>query len=129
MNRKIINTNIRFNLENEADRKAWERLRNMDRRKYKSYTKAVVAALNDYFDRQERLDADAYLETREKEDAFLKRILDTIEQGLKASSANNAAGNLLQLLAVSTPNETTVQEPNAANDTDMDAALDFAESF
>ncbi len=127
--RKIINTNIRFNLENEADRKAWERLRNMDRRKYKSYTKAVVAALNDYFDRQERLDADAYLETREKEDAFLKRILDTIEQGLKASSANNAAGNLLQLLAVSTPNETTVQEPNAANDTDMDAALDFAESF
>ena len=127
--RKVINTNIRFNLENEADRKAWERLRNMDRRKYKSYTKAVVAALNDYFDRQERLDADAYLETREKEDAFLKRILDTIEQGLKASSANNAAGNLLQLLAVSTPNETTVQEPNAANDTDMDAALDFAESF
>ena len=127
--RKIINTNIRFNLENEADRKAWERLRNMDRRKYKSYTKAVVAALNDYFDRQERLDADAYLETREKEDAFLNRILDTIEQGLKASSANNAVGNLLQLLAVNTPKETTVQEPNAADDVDMDAALDFAESF
>ena len=127
--RKIINTNIRFNLENEVDRKAWEHLRSMDRRKYKSYTNAVVAALNDYFDRQERLDADAYLETREKEDAFLKRILDTIEQGLKASSANNAVGNLLQFLAVSTPKETTVQEPNAADDTDMDAALDFAESF
>ena len=127
--RKIINTNIRFNLENEADRKAWEHLRSMDRRKYKSYTKAVVAALNDYFDRQERLDADAYLETREKEDAFLNRILDTIEQGLKASSANNAVGNLLQLLAVNTPKETTVQEPNAADDVDMDAALDFAESF
>ena len=127
--RKIINTNIRFNLENEADRKAWERLRNMDRRKYKSYTKAVVAALNDYFDRQERLDADAYLETREKEDAFLKRILDTIEQGLKVSSANNAVGNLLQLLAVNTPKETIAHEPNAADDVDMDAALDFAESF
>ena len=127
--RKIVNTNIRFNLENEADRKAWERLRNMDRRKYKSYTKAVVAALNDYFDRQERLDADAYLETREKEDAFLKRILDTIEQGLKVSSANNAVGNLLQLLAVNTPKETIAHEPNAADDVDMDAALDFAESF
>ncbi len=127
--RKIINTNIRFNLENEADRKAWEHLRNMDRRKYKSYTKAVVAALNDYFDRQERLDADAYLETREKEDAFLKRILDTIEQGLKASSANSGIANLLQLLAVNTPKEKTTYEPNAADDTDMDAALDFAESF
>ena len=127
--RKIINTNIRFNLENEADRKAWEHLRSMDRRKYKSYTKAVVAALNDYFDRQDRLATDSYLETREKEDAFLNRILDTIEQGLKASSANNAVGNLLQLLAVNTPKETTVQEPNAADDVDMDAALDFAESF
>ena len=127
--RKIINTNIRFNLENEADRKAWEHLRSMDRRKYKSYTKAVVAALNDYFDRQDRLATDSYLETREKEDAFLKRILDTIEQGLKVSSANNAVGNLLQLLAVNTPKETTVQEPNAADDVDMDAALDFAESF
>ena len=127
--RKIINTNIRFNLENESDRKAWERLRNMDRKKYKSYTKAVVAALNDYFDRQDRLAADAYLETREKEDAFLKRILDTIEQGLKVSSANNAVGNLLQLLAVNTPKETIAHEPNAADDVDMDAALDFAESF
>ena len=57
--RKIINTNIRFNLENEADRKAWEHLRSMDRRKYKSYTKAVVAALNDYFDRQDRLATDS----------------------------------------------------------------------
>lgn len=129
MNKRIINTNIRFNLENEADRKAWEHLRNMDRKKYKSYTKAVVAALNDYFDRQERLDADAYLETREKEDAFLKRILDTIEQGLKVSSANSGIANLLQLLAVNTPKEKTTYEPNAADDTDMDAALDFAESF
>ena len=127
--RKIINTNIRFNLENEADRKAWEHLRNMDRRKYKSYTKAVVAALNDYFERQERLDADAYLETREKEDAFLKRIFDTIEQGLKTSSANSGISNLLQLLAVNTPKEKTTYEPNAADDVDMDAALDFAESF
>ena len=127
--RKIVNTNIRFNLENEADRKAWERLRNMDRRKYKSYTKAVVAALNGYFDRQEQLATDSYLETREKEDAFLKRILNTIEQGLKASSANNAVGNLLQLLAVNTPKETTTHEPNAADDTDMDTALEFADSF
>ena len=127
--RKIINTNIRFNLENEADRKAWEHLRSMDRRKYKSYTKAVVAALNDYFDRQDRLATDSYLETREKEDAFLKRILDTIEQGLKAYSANNAIGNLLQILVSNTPKETAAYEQNAANDTDMDAALDFAESF
>ena len=124
MNRKIINTNIRFNLENEADRRAWEHLHNMDRRKYKSYTKAVVAALNDYFDRQERLAADAYLETREKEDAFMEKVLTTIEQGLKAASSANAATSLLQLLKS--------PEPTGKNDdTDeyADTALDFADSF
>lgn len=46
--RRIINTNIRLNLCDEQDRKAWEYLQTMDRQKYKSYTKAVVAALNDY---------------------------------------------------------------------------------
>ena len=124
-----ISTNIRLNLNNEADRRAWEHLQNMDRKKYKSYSRAIVTAINDYFDRQERLAADSYLETREKENAFLERVIATIEEGLKKSSANNAIGNLLQLLAVNTPRDTTAYESNAANDTDMDAALDFAESF
>ena len=53
--RKIINTNIRLNLMNEQDRQAWNYLRGMDRKKYKSYTKAVVLALNDYFSRQEQI--------------------------------------------------------------------------
>ena len=52
--RRIINTNIRLNLCDEQDRKAWEYLQTMDRQKYKSYTKAVVAALNDYFAREYR---------------------------------------------------------------------------
>ena len=124
-----ISTNIRLNLNNEADRRAWEHLQNMDRKKYKSYSRAIVTAVNDYFDRQERLAADSYLETREKENDFLERVIATIEEGLKKSSTNNAIGNLLQLLAVNTPRKTTAYEPNAANDTDMDAALDFAESF
>lgn len=46
MSRKIINTNIRFNLDNADDRKAYEYLQDMDRKQYKSYTRAVVAALN-----------------------------------------------------------------------------------
>jgi hypothetical protein len=44
----------------------------LDRKRYKSYSRAVVAAVNDYFDRHERLAVDPYLETREKEDAFLR---------------------------------------------------------
>ena len=80
--RETVNTNIRLNLARAEDRKAWDYLQSMDRKRYKSYSRAVVAALNDYFSRQERLDADPYLETREKEDAFLQRVLETIRYGL-----------------------------------------------
>ena len=85
MSGKIVTTNLRLNLDNAEDRRAWERLRSMDRTRYKSYSRAVVAALNDFFDRQERLENDPYLETREKEEAFLKRILDTVERGLHSA--------------------------------------------
>ena len=121
MSRKIINTNIRLNLENEADRKAWEYLQGMDRKIYKSYTKAVVAALNDYFERQERLAADPYLETRQKEDEFLQKILNTIEQGLKSAGA---IGGLMQFLGAG---RDPIQEQNTEEDNN--AALEFADSF
>ena len=57
----------------------------MDREKYKSYTRAVVVALNDYFSREYRNEADPYLETREKEDAFLERVETAIRDGVKES--------------------------------------------
>ena len=40
--RRIINTNIRLNLCDEQDRKAWEYLQTMDRQKYKSYLLLTV---------------------------------------------------------------------------------------
>lgn len=123
MSKKIINTNIRFNLDNEDDRKAYEYLQGMDRKQYKSYTKAVVIAVIEHFERQQRLEADSYLETREKEDMFLKKVLDTIEQGLK--TAGNIGG-LIQLLSASTGQQPQVQH-NTEEDTN--AALNFADGF
>ena len=123
MSKKIINTNIRFNLDNEDDRKAYEYLQRMDRKQYKSYTKAVVIALIEHFERQQQLEADSYLETREKEDMFLKKILDTIEQGLK--TAGNIGG-LIQLLSAKTEQQPEVQ---ANTEDDTNAALNFADGF
>lgn len=123
MSRQIINTNIRFNLDNTDDRKAYEYLQSMDRKKYKSYTKAVVIALNEHFERQQRLEADSYLETRQKEDIFLQKVLDTIEQGLK--TAGNI-GSLMQLLSASTGQQSAEQHNT---EDDNNAALDFADSF
>ena len=123
MSKNIINTNIRFNLDNADDRKAYEYLQSMDRKQYKSYTKAVVIALIEHFERQQRLEADSYLETREKEDIFLQKVLDTIEQGLK--TAGNIGG-LIQLLSARTGQQPQVQH-NTEEDTN--AALNFADGF
>ena len=123
--RSIYTTTLRLNLNDPEERRAWEHLRNMDKKQYRSYSKAIVTAVNDYFDRQERLEADPYLETRDKEDAFLEKVLTTIREGLQASPATMAAG-LVQLLQAAQPTSTNPKEPD--NDS-LDAALDFADSF
>lgn len=70
----------------------------MDREKYKSYTRAVVVALNDYFSREYRNEADPYLETREKEDAFLERVETAVRDGVKESAPMAIAKNLMEML-------------------------------
>lgn len=146
--RNIINTNIRLNLCDEQDRQAWEYLQTMDREKYKSYTRAVVVALNDYFSREYRNEADPYLETREKEDAFLERVETAIRDGVKESVPMAMAKNLLEMLTPflkesvgennlsdraltieKTENEGAENTLDWEQEADMDAALDFADSF
>lgn len=126
MSRKIINTNIRFNLDNEDDRKAYEYLQSMDRSKHKSYSRAVISAINEYFEREQKLTDNPFLETQEKEDRFMQKILDTINQGLQKSSTNGGLASLIKLISAN-------QEPPIRNsqntDEDNTAALDFADSF
>ena len=124
--RRTINTNIRLNLANEDDRRAWAYLQNLDRKKYKSYSRAVVAALNDYFGRQERLADDPFLETREKEDAFLLRVQKTIEHSLQASSTGSING-LAALLHGVQPVAAPTQTDDAEDD--LDTAMDFINSL
>lgn len=81
--KQIYTTTLRLNLADEDDRRAYEYLQRMDKKQYRSYSKAIVTAINDHFERQARLASDPYLETREKEDAFLRRITEAIEQGLR----------------------------------------------
>lgn len=118
--KRIVNTNIRFDRNREDDRQAYEYLRNMDRTKYKSYTRAVVAALNDFFSRQERIQADPFLETREKEDRFLRKVLDTIREGIDQGMGN---------LQIPTPVQPVQPDPQPEN-TGMDGEdFEIAEAF
>lgn len=139
--RKIINTNIRLNLLDEADRQAWEYLQTMNRKKYKSYTRAVVAAVNDYFGREYEKEEDPYLETREKEDAFLRQVQNAIKEGVKESVPMLLAKNLMELLypymnGVGQPFMQEKEKAGFAFDSvdreqeeNADVALDFADSF
>ena len=139
--RKIINTNIRLNLLDEADRQAWEYLQTMNRKKYKSYTRAVVAAVNDYFGREYEKEEDPYLETREKEDAFLRQVQNAIKEGVKESVPMLLAKNLMELLYpyMNGVGQWFMQEKEEAGfafdsvdreqEENADVALDFADSF
>ena len=69
---------LRFDLADEEERKAYNYLQNRDKSEFGSYTKLVSRAVNEFYERRSRLKADPYFETREKEDAFIARVLDAV---------------------------------------------------
>ena len=95
----------------------------------------VVAAVNEYRERRERLAADPYLETREKEDAFLRRVLETIRKGMEESAAGSL-GVLFRLLqssqASARDSQTDAENGSQLNTEDLESismALDFADAL
>ena len=127
---RIVSTNIRFNLDKKLDRTAWEYLQRRDKREHRSYSRAVIAAVNDYFERRGRLVADPYLETREKEDTFLLRVLETIRAGLGQSTSASATDMLLQLLQGTQSQLAQVENVSQEDQQEADdTALDFVDGF
>ena len=77
--------------------------------------------MNGYFDREKQLADDPYLETREKEDEFLQRVLETVQQGVQANPLNGLAA-LLQAAPAPSQNNTAMED-------DLDTAMDFINSL
>ena len=117
----LFTTTLRINLTKPEGRKAWAYLKNRDKSRYRSYSDAIIAAVNGYFDREKRLSEDPYLETREKEDAFLQRVLETVQQGVRANPLSSLAA-LLQAVPAKTQENTAVED-------DLDTAMDFINSL
>ena len=114
MNR-VYTTTLRFSLDKPDDRAALEYLQGVGKEEYRSLNRAVIAAVNDHFLRKARITADPYLETREKEDVFLRRVLETIEQSLRAVPA----------AAPTAPSAVPVSE----SEEDFNTAMDFINSL
>ena len=104
---------LRFDLSDEDDRRAYEHLQNRDKTEFGSYTKLVSRAVNEFFERRSRLSDDPYFETREKEDAFIERVLEAV-----------------RCASPSVPvSQTPVAEEQAENDENVDAIFDFLDGF
>lgn len=127
--KQVYTSTLRLNLEKEADREAWGHLRRVDRKQYHSVNSAVIAAVNAYFSRKEQLEADPYLETREKEDAFLEKVVETLQEGLRQATVPGLVPLLQLLQGAQAGTPAPAKEPEANTGTDWDAALDFAGSF
>ena len=104
---------LRFNLSDEDDRRAYGYLQDRDKAEFGSYTKLVSRAVNEFFERRSRLADDPYFETREKEDAFIARVLEAA----RCSSPS---------VPVS---QTPVAEEQAENNENVDAIFDFLDGF
>ena len=105
----IKNVKIRFNLNNENDRKAYDYLQGTE----KSYSKAVISAICEYLGLSERT---------ANEDAFLERVIATIREEV---SKSNPLGGLLQL--AQTPSAPTPTEKE--NTETEETVMDFMDNF
>ena len=80
MRTNIRSTNLRFNLEKDLQRKAWQYLQTMDKGTFKSYSNAIALSVCDYFERYYHRKDDPYFETRQREEQFVEQIVGAVEK-------------------------------------------------
>ena len=90
-------TCFRFNTEIPEQAKAWEYLHSFDRDKLKSANLAVTTAVNEYFDRMQKLSDDPYFETRQREERFVQQIVSEVGKALIAEMPKFLASLMLSL--------------------------------
>ncbi len=122
-------TSLRLNLDKPEHKQAWEYLRAIDDTEFKSYTSAIVTAVNDYFGRYFRRKDDPYLETREREEKFVAEIVAAVERSAEKALPAFLAACIAKILnssgnfSVPGQNFTTSANPENCDISDVD--LDF----
>lgn len=106
----VKNVKIRFNLEKENNRKAYEYLQNAE----KSYSKTVISAICGFMDLSEKV---------ANENAFLERVIATIREEVAKS---NPLGGLLQLVQIPPAQIPTEKENDSETE---ETVFDFLDNF
>ncbi len=90
---------VRFYANNPKHKEAWEYLHQMDKDICSSQQDFIVDAINSYYHKMAELKDDPYLETREREEEFIKRITHGVMEQLTADLPKVVGGFLIGLLA------------------------------
>ena len=90
-------TCFRFNLDNPEHAKAWHHLHDFDRDRVKSGNTAVIKAVNEYFDRMQKLSDDPYFENRQREERFVEQIVSEVGRVFTAEMPKFLASLMLSL--------------------------------
>ncbi|MGN0403158.1 MAG: hypothetical protein ACI4HQ_12995 [Acetatifactor sp.] len=94
---KTWNKNVRFNMNSDDAVQAWSLLHSAEvDREFKSQNEFIICAINDFYERHISTKNDPYLETREKEDAFVDRIVEQVTAKMLANIPALAGMYLLQ---------------------------------
>lgn len=131
MGQSIKSTNLRFNLNKPEHLKAWNYLQDMDKGQFKSYTSVVATAINDYFDRYYKSLDDPYFETREREEAFVTRIVSAVDDALSKSIPLFLSGYMtaIAIPTITAPITVPAVNPSDSNDNsddDNDDSVDWS---
>lgn len=120
-------TCFRFNLDNPEHEKAWNYLHNIDKEKVKSGNTAVIKAVNEYFDRMQKLEDDPYFENRQREERFVEQIVSEVGKAFIAEMPKFFASLMFSLNAgYPTPQTAVSAVTENSEDSDYsDIDLDF----
>ena len=121
--KRIKTMTIRFNLDKPADRAAWDHLRSLDRKQYRSFSRAVIAAVNEHFEQQAN---PPFFGSAKRDDRFFQRVGEAVSSALSDSSAASVLGLAQMLRGLPGPvSGDSAQEDAAAMNESLDDALDF----
>ena len=111
----IRSTNLRFNLEKDTQKRAWQYLQTMDKQQFKSYSNVIAVALVEYFDRYYRSQDDPYFETREREERFVEQIVTAVENAMNRTLPVYLAGCMVGIAQITPQVAVAASEPEDAD--------------
>ena len=137
----LFATTLRIDTATPEGSQAISWLKSRDKKEYPSYGDLIVEAVNFFCARRQALENDPYLETRKKEDDFLREIQERVEQAIRQAEARGFANAMQMMQAGLAPKVDPASEkvsatppPDSAEDMKLDEeslniAMDFIDSL